>query len=100
MYDGFDETDVLALLQRLVAAEDITEFEYQVLISDWESHAVARGEEADYWSLRLLRDLAKAIGSEVSVEGDNIDDFLDDFEAQLVQSLRSDLEAGGGAAFL
>jgi hypothetical protein len=69
------------LFQRLVAAGDISAADGALLIADWQSFersaeqsapAGASGlEENEYWSLRLLRDLACALspgGVDLTIE--------------------------------
>jgi len=58
----------LDLFERLVAAGDITAADSALLGAEWESLQQAMTcsgatalEEEEYWSLRLLRDLARAL---------------------------------------
>jgi hypothetical protein len=94
MYQPWEESEVFALLTRLVEAGDITADDRALLAAGWNSGARAHGEEADYWSLRLLRDLSRAI-TKAEVATDDIDAALDTHERRLVRSLALDLDRLG-----
>jgi hypothetical protein len=93
MYQPWGESEVFALLTRLVEAGDITADDRALLAADWKSGARAHGDEADYWSLRLLRDLSRAITNAVAT--DDIDAALDTHERRLVRSLALELDRLG-----
>jgi hypothetical protein len=55
---------VLSFLERLEAAGDISSAERELIAGDWlnEQRAV-NAVESEYWALRLVRDLGRALGA-------------------------------------
>jgi len=54
----------LTLLGRLEAAGDITPADRGAIATVWDNaHAAAGPDESAYWSLRLVRDLRRALGA-------------------------------------
>jgi hypothetical protein len=82
---------VLGLLNRLEAAGDISGADRRLLGDEWRSGRSAEeaGEDADYWCLRLVRDLAWALGARDLM---NIDREIYALEEQFASELRATLD--------
>jgi hypothetical protein len=96
--------DAIALIERLAANGDITEADRVLLAADWRSlqrsppgaarTAVAKLDEEAYWSLRLLRDLSRALCGRLGHDfaEPEIERALHDHERRLVDALRRALD--------
>jgi hypothetical protein len=86
--DIASDSRVIALFRRLVAAGDISAGEADLLAREWASYLEAeRGEstcEREYWSLRLTRDLAHALGNQTLSVDPDLEHALDGLEEALV----------------
>jgi hypothetical protein len=79
---------VTALLDRLVAAGEISCGDADLLIREWASFLAAERAEAtcevEYWSLRLTRDLADALGTRAISIAPGLEHELERLEEALV----------------
>jgi hypothetical protein len=82
------DSRVIALFRRLVAAGDISVGDADLPAREWASYLDAeRGEstcEREYWSPRLTRDLAHALGNQTLPVDHELEHALDRLEEALV----------------
>jgi len=81
------------LLSRLERAGDISRSDRRLIGAEWRSRcdAEASDRDAEYWSLRIIRDLGRALGAPAAPQ---IDIELSHREGDFTRALREELDRG------